>query len=234
MIETLSGTDLVLERGGRVVLLGVSFEAVAGQALVLTGPNGAGKTTLIRACAGLLPVSSGQISLVGGNGELTIAEQCHYVGHLNALKTSMSVRENLLFWAAFLKIGSTETRLEDTGQTDKGSVRALVDGALEWFRLRDLADVPSGYLSAGQKRRAALARLLVARRPVWLLDEPTVALDAQMRDLFVDVVDEHLLSGGIVLAATHLPLPFRTKRELRLRLRADGAGSGPCISGAAS
>lgn len=206
MATTLTGENVVLERGGRTILSGLSFRAGAGAALLLTGPNGAGKTSLIRACAGLLELRAGQITLDGGNLDMTIGEQCHYVGHLNAHKPALTVRENLSFWAGFLS--------HDGGT--RSAVTQRMDAALERFALERLADIPFAYLSAGQKRRAALARLLVSPRLIWLLDEPTVALDASMRDLCIAVVDEHLGGGGIVVAATHLPLPFRDVEELRL------------------
>jgi len=212
MAEAIEGEQLVVERGGRAIISGLSFRATAGRALLLLGANGAGKTTLIRACAGLLPARSGRIALRGGDPELTIGEQCHYVGHLNALKASMTVRENLMFWAEFLSSAGVSSGV--------ARPRDAVARSLERFRLTSLADAPAGYLSAGQKRRAALARLLVASRPLWLLDEPTVALDIEMRELFVEVVDEHLKAGGLVVAATHLPLPFSASEELRL-----GAGT---------
>jgi heme exporter protein A len=193
-------SQLCVERGGRMVLDRVTLAAEQGAALVVTGPNGVGKTTLLRAIAGYLPVASGTIDLEGGNPELEVAEQLHYVAHQNAIKTTMTVRENLDFWSVMLD----------------GEGTASVERALDTFHLSELASFPAGYLSAGQKRRTALARLLVARRMLWLLDEPTVALDAASRDAFIEAGNEHLDSGGIIIAATHIPLPFTNSRELPL------------------
>lgn len=206
MAIVLSGEDLAIERGGRLIAAGLSFKAEQGAALILVGPNGAGKTSLLRAIAGLLPLAGGLLRLEGGNDELTIGEQAHYIGHLNALKPALTVRENLMFWAGFLSAD---------GITQSYRYRRI-DAVLDRFLLHPLADIPCGYLSAGQKRRVALARLMAVDRRVWLLDEPTAALDDFMCRLFTDVVDEHLCDGGIVIAATHLPLSFITSEELAL------------------
>jgi heme exporter protein A len=207
MARALCGEKIELERGGRRLLTGLTFRVEAGSALLVTGPNGVGKTSLIRVCAGLLKQRGGDVTLEGGDPELTVGEQAHLIGHLNASKPEMTVRENLTFWAEFLG--------QERGGCSRGG--EWIDDVLDRFLLHPLADIPFGYLSAGQKRRAALARLVVAHRPVWLLDEPTSALDSFMRDLFVSIVDEYLRDGGIVMAATHLPLPFAMVTELRLR-----------------
>lgn len=201
MSIALAAHQLSVERGGRLVLQALDFTARAGAALITTGPNGVGKTTLIRTIAGFLPPIAGAVELTGGDPDKDLREQLHYIGHQNALKASLTVRENLLFWAAFLG----------------GS--GAIDAALERFSLRDLADIPTAYLSAGQKRRTSLARLLVADRPLWLLDEPTTALDAYSRDAVIAEGNAHLASGGIIVAATHLPLPFDNADELRLGAR---------------
>jgi heme exporter protein A len=197
----LIADNLTLMRGARTVIDRLSFRAAAGETLLLTGPNGAGKTTLMRALAGLLRPSAGTIRLDGGAAETEAAEQAHYVGHLNGIKPSLTVAENLAFWGAYLDGGG--------GPDD-------VSEALERFNLASLAGIPAGYLSAGQKRRLGLARLLVARRPVWLLDEPTVSLDAASTRLLAEVVDAHVAAGGLVVAATHLPLGLARTQELRL------------------
>ena len=197
---------LTVRRGGRAVLDGVSFRVASGEALLLTGPNGAGKTTLLRAVAGLIGAEAGVVSLAGGDVEATVGDQCHFVGHLNAVKPGLTAMENLSFWEGAL-----------------GHDTMPVHRALDRFGLGGMADVPTGYLSAGQKRRLGLARLLVARRPVWLLDEPTVSLDAASVCTFAGIVAEHLANGGIVVAATHVPLGIAGARELTLGGLAVGA-----------
>ncbi len=172
----------------------------------MTGPNGAGKTTLLRAVAGLIRPEAGKVSLEGGEADATVGEQCHFVGHLNAVKPSLTAIENLRFWKDAL------------GGDEQPLARAL-----ERFGLGEMADVPGGYLSAGQKRRIGLARLLVAQRPVWLLDEPTVSLDAASVSTFAAIVAEHLAGGGIAIAATHVPLGIAGARELRLGGLAEAA-----------
>jgi len=151
-------------RGGRTLFSELSFAIEGGEALLLLGPNGAGKTTLIRMIVGLLAPTAGRISLDGGDAELNLSEQCHYVGHLNALKSSLTVGENASFWCRFLGGAPRPDRVET---------------ALAGFGLAHLRDIPAAYLSAGQKRRLGLARVLLAERPIWLLDEPTVSLDRE-------------------------------------------------------
>ena len=209
----LVAEKLVIERGGRIIVDGVSFSAAAGEALLLTGPNGAGKTTLLRALAGFLPVAGGTIRLEPtgddpAGDDQPRAEYVHAIGHANAVKAHLTVAENLVFWARFLG--------GDAGAD------ARVATAMEAFALTDLAEFPASYLSAGQKRRVGLARLLASPRPVWLLDEPSVSLDAASTARLADVVNGHTSTGGIVIAATHLPLGLLRTRELRLQ-RGGGA-----------
>lgn len=198
--------DLVVVRAGRRILDGLSFGVSAGEALLLTGRNGAGKTTLIRTLAGYLAPLSGTIVLQGLDPDRDLREACHYVGHLDANKSSLTVLENLRFWQAYLGGAGDEP----------GAARDRLWSALERFEIDLLADIPAGYLSAGQKRRLGLARLLVAERPVWLLDEPTVSLDARSTALLAQVIDDHVAAGGIVVAATHLPLGLGKTSDLRL------------------
>jgi heme exporter protein A len=192
--------QLRVARGDRVIVDDLSFMVSAGEALLLTGANGAGKTTLLRALSGLMPKAGGTVRLEDGAADTDVGEQCHFIGHLNGLKSGLSAAENLAFWANYLG----------------GAGGLTVRDALAQFELSALADIPAGGLSAGQKRRLGLARLLVVYRPVWLLDEPTVSLDAQSVGLLAGVIEAHLAGGGIVIAATHLPLGLAKTRELRL------------------
>jgi heme exporter protein A len=194
----LSATGLGCVRGFRSVFEGVNLELSAGEALALTGPNGSGKSSLLRLIAGLLRPSAGQIELAGGAPDGTIAEQAHYLGHLDALKPSLTVAENLSFWVRYLG----------------GDVAAL-PGSLTALGLGGLADLPAAYLSAGQRRRLSVARLIAMPRPIWLLDEPTSALDAAGQARLAALMRDHVAGGGLIVAATHGPLGIEAK-ELRL------------------
>jgi heme exporter protein A len=198
--------DLCVERGQRLIVDRLSFIVAAGEGLLLLGRNGAGKTTLLRAIAGFLAPSAGRIALEAtpaesSNEGSSLGERCHYVGHANAIKHRLTCIENLAFWARF---GHAEA--------EPPGLLAILDRV----GLGGLADIPAGYLSAGQKRRLCLARLLTAGRPLWLLDEPTVSLDDAGHGVLVGMVDRHLATGGLVVAATHLPLAFAHSRQLRL------------------
>ncbi len=210
----LVAENLRLTRGGRAIVDGLSFNVSGGEALLLKGPNGAGKTTLIRALAGFLAPASGAIRLEGGDDECELAEQCHYVGHANGIKASLTVIENVRFWAEFLA-GEARSLTSPSPLGERGTCDIVLD-ALETFGLLDLADIPAAYLSAGQKRRVGLARLLVAPRPVWLLDEPTVSLDAGNVTILAEAIAAHLASSGIAIAATHIPMGLANARELHL------------------
>lgn len=206
----LHADNLTVERGTRTVISDLSFTAEAGEALLVVGPNGAGKTTLIRTIAGFIAPSAGSISLKGDGADRDISAACHYVGHLAGVKANLSAAENLAFWAAYLDGG------------DRAAIADRVDEALAQFGLAALADYPAGLLSAGQKRRLGLARLSVANRPIWLLDEPTVSLDAASTELLALLIQQHLASGGLVIAATHLPLGLEEPAYLRLGTQATG------------
>ena len=205
----LVGRDLGCTRGGREVLAGVGFSVAAGEALAVTGRNGAGKTTLLRVIAGLLELAQGHLELSGGAAEATLPEQAHYLGHRDGLKPALSVRENLAFWYAFL--GNPDA----SAASGVAGASLGVDAALASVGLDALAGLPAAYLSAGQRRRLAIARLLAAPRPVWLLDEPTAALDTASQQRLADLMRSHLAGGGIIVAATHGPLGIDAK-ELRL------------------
>jgi heme exporter protein A len=195
----LSAVDLACRRGGREVFAGVSFSAGSGEILAITGRNGAGKSSLLRTIIGLIRLAHGRLALEGGDPELTIAEQTHYVGHLDALKPALSVGENLRFWAGFF-----------------GAKPAKVAAPLEAVGLDGLADLPAAYLSAGQRRRLSIARLLAIKRPIWLLDEPMSTLDASAQERLAGFMRTHLTEGGIILAATHGALGIAGAQELRL------------------
>ena len=195
----LIGDMLSAVRGGRALFAELSFSVAAGDALLVTGPNGAGKTTLLRTIAGFLRPATGSIALKEGAPDHPLSEQCHYVGHLNAVKASLTVAENATFWGRFL-----------------GGARGRLDAALETFGLMTLRDIPAGYLSAGQRRRLGLTRLLLAERSLWLLDEPTASLDEAAQQILTRVVNAHLAASGLVVSATHVPLAFARARELRL------------------
>lgn len=198
----LIAEDLVIERGGRIVIDGLSFSVSEGETLVLAGANGAGKTTLLRTIAGFIRPASGTVRLDGGDGELTITEQAHVVGHANAIKSSMTVFENAAFWAEYLGVQAASTE--------------WIERALHHFGLEDLVEFPAAYLSAGQRRRLGLARLLLAPRALWLLDEPTVSLDIASSDRLVAAVNDHTRAGGLAIVATHVPLALERARTLTI------------------
>ncbi len=189
--------DLAAIRGTRVIFRGLGLEASGGDAVTLVGPNGAGKTTFLRCLSGLLRPFHGTITIKGCDDEQSVGEQCHYIGHLNGIKPAFTVSDNLVFFADFL-----------------GGSREDVAQAAERLALAELEDIPAAYLSAGQKRRLGLARLLCARRPLWLLDEPAVSLDQASQRILAGMVAEHLARGGIVIAATHTPLGWSDAKTI--------------------
>ncbi|MGO9430488.1 heme ABC exporter ATP-binding protein CcmA [Rhodoblastus sp.] len=204
----LSARSILIERGGRAIVKDISFELASGEALLVLGRNGAGKSTLLRALAGFLPLRGGEVVFTGGDAA-PLSERAHYVGHADGLKSALTALENLGFWASML------------GANGKLSPQQ----ALEKVGLARIGDFPVGYLSAGQKRRVALARLFVAARPVWILDEPATALDVGSQERFAQAMAEHRASGGMILAATHAPLGLIDAKELRLDSTPSNAGA---------
>jgi len=186
-------SDLTAVRSGRLIFADLSFNLASGEAMAIVGPNGSGKSTLLRLIAELLPAEAGTVTLDGGEEGEPLAERVHYLGHRDPLKQTLTARETLNFWQHLL-----------------GTPRLTAEAALERVNLAHAIDLPSGYLSAGQRRRLSLARLLVSHRPLWLLDEPSAALDRVSSELFEALVDDHLRTGGLVLAATHVPFGFQT------------------------
>ena len=195
----LSGTDLDCIRGGREVFSRLGFALQSGEALLVTGRNGAGKSSLLRMIAGLIHVTRGRLELQDGDPELTLAEQTHYLGHQDALKPSLTVAENLTFWARYLGHG---------GEAPQSALASVGLGAL--------AELPAAYLSAGQRRRLSIARLIAAKRPIWLLDEPTSALDRAAQEKLAGLMAAHLAGGGMIVAAAHGPIGIERARELQL------------------
>jgi heme exporter protein A len=195
----LSADQLACVRGGREVFRGLSFALAGGEALLVTGRNGAGKSSLLRAIAGLVRLSEGRLALEGGDMDAAIGEQAHYLGHQDALKTSLSVAENLQFWTEFLGAGND-----------------AIAPALEAVELASLANLPAAYLSAGQRRRLSIARLVAVKRPLWLLDEPTSALDAASQKRLAKLMRAHLSGGGMIVAATHGTIGLERARELKM------------------
>jgi heme exporter protein A len=193
----LKADNLTCERGGRTVFRNCSFVLSAGELLQLTGPNGSGKSSLLRLIAGLNEATAGNLTLTGGHAELAIGQQAHLIAHQEAVKTALTVHENLAFWRGFLGGGN-------------------VDGALAAFDLSRLAHYPAGLLSAGQKRRLALARLVLVPRVLWLLDEPTVGLDTASQSALANMMQAQLAQGGMIIAATHVPLGFEAQQHLDL------------------
>ena len=192
--------QLTVNRGNRRVLEGFSLKVSSGEGLLLTGPNGAGKTTLLRTIAGFLRPDAGRVWLEGAEEPEDVGLHCHVIGHQNGIKPSLTVAENLTFWARYLGAGDG----------------AAVEAALQRMNLAEIDDLPAGYLSAGQKRRLGLARLWGAQRTLWLLDEPTVSLDIASTAMLANVVAEHISGGGMAIAATHIPLGIAAMRELKL------------------
>jgi heme exporter protein A len=194
---SLAAHGIACQRGGRLLFADLSFKLEPGQGLLVTGPNGAGKTSLLRLIAGLLPLAAG--SFESGDTSLPLPEHCHYVGHANGIKSALTLQENVAFWVDFL-----------------GGGNADLDDALEMFGFAELKDLPAGLLSAGQKRKLALLRLFAAPRPIWLLDEPSVSLDAASVKVLDKAIAQHLAQGGIAVVGSHTSLKVKFAQELAL------------------
>ena len=196
------GTNLTCQRGGKLVFGDLNFSVESGSILVLTGKNGSGKTSLLRIMADLTSHSNGLLSWNDGSVKQEPERhkmRLNFVGHLNAIKPFLSVRENLIFWAQTRGIKITN-----------------VHSALVKFELHHLASIPTQYLSSGQSRKLALARLLLCNTPLWLLDEPTVALDPQSIITLEKVIAVHCKNGGMAVIATNFDMNFPDSKELNL------------------
>ncbi|RCL03134.1 MAG: heme exporter protein A [Candidatus Tokpelaia sp. JSC189] len=196
----LTGTDLTAERGGKILFSGLNFSLVSGNLLTVTGPNGAGKSTLLRIIAGLHKPIIGSIQIEEAGAVLPRAMFCHYLSEKNAMKPMLPVGENLRFWGRWLR-----ARDYDPHQV------------LEAVEMAHSIHLPYGILSTGQKRRVALARLLIAWRPLWILDEPTAGLDNAACSLFTIIMKRHIYSSGMIIAATHLPLGLSATLNITLQ-----------------
>lgn len=185
----IEGKSLTCHRSARLVFAGLDFTMKSGMAMMVQGANGAGKTTLLRVIAGLLPLSGGSLK------RPETASLYHYLGHQNALKKQKTVKENLSFWAEF---------------HGNGASRISTTDILEAAGIGGLEDMKTVALSSGQQRRLALTRLIVAPRPIWLLDEPLTGLDDNGKDWLTDMARSHLAQNGLIIAASHEPLAFTT------------------------
>lgn len=194
--KRLVAKDLTLIRGGRPVLSDLSFTVRSGRALYLRGPNGVGKSSALMVLAGLLVPQGGSTAFEGGDPDAQPLSHLHYVGHDPAIKTGMSLAENLAFWVDVL-----------------GGNAGTVSQALSEAGLGGLDKIDAGMLSAGQTRRLALARLIAVPRPLWLLDEPTSALDSEGADWVARLISKHIASGGLAVIATHLDIAIAGEVE---------------------
>lgn len=211
---SLIGRNLTCARGDAVVFTGLDFDVARGGIVIARGANGSGKTSLLRLAAGYLAPSAGEIRRDGTpvpDDPERHRTSLHYVGHLDAVKPALSVAGNLAFWSGVLTVNAGARPRPNVGR------------ALDRMGLAELADTPARYLSAGQRRRLALARLVASPRPLWLLDEPTASLDAAGMETLLDLVSDHRSSGGMVLAAVHGPFAVDDAATIRLgEPRADG------------
>jgi len=200
----LTASSISCVRGGRALYDGLSFSLSSGELLLLNGPNGSGKTSLLRQIAGLLPLDTGTIAFEGFDR----AEETHFVGHAPAIKDALTVSENLSFWCDLY-----------------GRSGASPEAALKQLKLAPLASLPGRVLSAGQKRRLALARLVAIRRSLWLLDEPDTALDAEGRATLLEIIAGHRARGGMVVMASHGTLNVAASCALALDEHAKAAAA---------
>ncbi len=238
-LARLEVESLTCARGGRIVLSGVSFALASGEAALVRGPNGAGKTTLLRTLAGFLPASSGRIRIYDNETagdknpsnndhaafDSRLSDYCNYFAHANAVKGRLSVLENVQFWQSFFRDEST-----GGGKFD-GAKRTEAELALEAFDLLDLADFRAAHLSQGQSRRLGLARLLVSKRDIWLMDEPSASLDAASAASLEGVIARHLSTGGMAIIATHSDLRLPGVKTLDLTSNDDNAQLAQNIEG---
>jgi heme exporter protein A len=194
MISALSLKNLAVRRGGRLLFEDLGLELAAGEACALVGPNGSGKTSLLRAVAGLVRPEAGDIVFDGVEADVARGAGLHFIGHQDGLKPARTAWEELRFWSLW-----------------SGGDAAAAEAAAAALELTALLDLEVRRLSAGQRRRLALARLLAAPRPLWLLDEPLAPLDARWRERFGELIADHLRRKGLILAAVHDPLPGATQ-----------------------
>ncbi|MEM7619389.1 MAG: heme ABC exporter ATP-binding protein CcmA [Pseudomonadota bacterium] len=188
----LSVKQLACKRKDIVIFENISFSLQSGKGLLVKGANGSGKTTLLKVIMGMLPKAKGTILLDGADPELRFQQNIHYIGHANGIKHTLTVRENLQFFSSFFsEFKSNEKTYQDI---------------LQDLKLEGLADIPAGYLSAGQKRKLGLARLYFGNRPLWLLDEPTVSLDQSSQTILIGLLNRHLQNGGMPILVTHIAL----------------------------
>lgn len=205
VMATFAGRDLVCIRGERLVFSKLNFAMESGGCLTLIGHNGAGKSSLLRMMAGLLHAASGDMlwdDQVVSDDMDEHRERLHYVGHHDAIKPVLTVEENLKFWAGL--------------RSDASEAQANFKEALDIFSIGHLIDVPGRFLSAGQKRRANLARIIASKSPLWLLDEPTTALDKESIKKLEDVIESHRANGGMVVLSTHSDMNIKDQQILNV------------------
>jgi len=195
----LTGKNLAAQRGSMILFSALDFALARGELLTITGANGIGKSTLLRILAGQATQAAGTVSLHEEGKNLPFAPFSHYLGGKSAMKEALTVMDNLQFWASWL-----------------GAPRKAARSALDTVQLAHTAYLPFRVLSTGQKQRVAFARLLLTQRPLWLLDEPTSGLDEKARTLVADLMRHHLTSGGMIVAATHLPLECEPDSSINL------------------